>query len=66
MDTRTVSRRLISLRGAKTREEVAKDLGISNSALAMYENAHRVPRDDIKVRLAEYYGSSVGAIFFGE
>lgn len=56
--------RLIRLRGEKSRKQVAADLGISQSALAMYENGHRVPKDEIKVRIACYYGRPVGEIFF--
>lgn len=62
-ETKT-SRKLIELRGKRTREDVAKAVGISVSALAMYEQGERVPRDDIKVRLANYYKRSVGNIFF--
>lgn len=50
----------------KTIEIVAKDNGISPSALSMYECGQRTPRDEIKERLAHYYNSSVGFIFFGE
>ena len=56
--------RLTRLRGEKSRKQVAADLGISQSALAMYENGHRVPKDEIKVRIASYYGRPVGEIFF--
>lgn len=56
--------RLKKLRGLKSREEVAVSNGISVSALAMYENGQRIPRDEIKIRLANYYNSSVEAIFY--
>lgn len=56
--------RLTRLRGEKPRKQVAADLAISQSALAMYENGHRVPKDEIKVRIARYYGQPVGEIFF--
>lgn len=64
MNNRAIADRLIKLRGAKTREEVAKACGISISALAMYEQGERIPRDDIKVRIAQYYGRTVGFIFY--
>ena len=44
-------------------EEVAKALGISVSALSMYEQGNRIPRDEIKIRMAEYYGISIEALF---
>lgn len=58
--------RLRELRGAKTQRDVAKQVGISCSALAMYETGERIPRDEIKVKLAKFYGVSVGSIFFDE
>lgn len=64
MDRKEIAKRLIELRGRKTREEVAKACGISTSALAMYEQGERVPRDDIKIQIARYYGQSVESIFF--
>lgn len=56
--------RLTALRGQRSRAEVARALGISVSALQMYENGNRVPRDDLKVRIAAYYGVSVQRLFF--
>ena len=63
MDAEAISKRLIQLRGEKTQEEVAKAVGISKSALSMYENGSRIPRDEIKIRIAKYYHKSVQAIF---
>ena len=59
-----IGERLRLLRGAKTIEEVADNLKISSSAIGMYERGCRVPRDDIKVQIAKYYGKSVQEIFF--
>lgn len=55
---------LVKLRGKRTQEEVARDLGIATSTLAMYETEKRVPRDSIKVLIAEYYKTPVQKIFF--
>lgn len=60
----TIAEKLIKLRGEKSREEVAKAVGVSVSAISMYENGERVPRDDIKIKLAEYYKRTVQEIFF--
>lgn len=57
-------KRLIQLRGEKSQAEVAKCVGIATSTLGMYETEQRMPRDPIKIALAEYYGSTVQAIFF--
>lgn len=56
--------RLVELRGEKTLDEVAKALGISVSALCMYENASRVPRDEVKIRIARFYNTGIESIFF--
>lgn len=66
MNVTPIAKKLIELRGEKKRVVVAEDCGISVSALAMYEQGERVPRDDIKVRLAQYYGCSVEYIFFAD
>ena len=62
--TKTIGERLIEARGDQRREVVAAAVGVSLSAIAMYENNERVPRDEIKVRLADYYGTTVQALFF--
>lgn len=49
----------------KTQQEAANEMNITKSALAMYERDNRVPRDEIKVVIAKYYGESVESIFFG-
>jgi DNA-binding XRE family transcriptional regulator len=59
-------KRLVALRGNKSQEKVAKDIGISTSALGMYETEQRIPRDEIKIALARYFGTTVEAIFFAE
>ena len=64
MDAEKIARKLVSLRGDKSLKEVAEANGISVSALSMYEAGNRIPRDEIKVRLAKYYGSTVENIFF--
>jgi putative transcriptional regulator len=57
---------LLGLRDDKPREKVAADIGISVSALQMYENGQRVPRDEIKVKIANYYKKSVQELFFDQ
>lgn len=58
-----MNEKLIQLRGNRSQEEVAKALGISVSALSMYEQGNRIPRDEIKIRMAEYYNISIEALF---
>lgn len=66
MDSEKIARTLIELRGSKTRAEVASALGLSVSAVTMYENGERIPRDKTKLKIAAYYGKSVEDIFFAQ
>ena len=66
MQTETVAKKLRELRQNKIREEVANALNISVSALAMYESGACIPKDDIKIRIARYYKTTVGELFFGQ
>lgn len=52
------------LRGDKTIKEVSDTLKISASALTMYETGKRIPRDEIKISLAQYYHTSIESLFF--
>lgn len=62
--TLTVPERLVAARGDRTQQEVADAIGVSVSAIGMYETGMRVPRDNIKVRLAEYFRMSVQELFY--
>lgn len=64
MDSIKIGKKLRELRGKNTLNDTASDLGISISALVMYENGNRIPRDEIKLKIAKYYGKSVEEIFF--
>lgn len=58
------AKKLIELRGDIPRKKVAADLEISYAALNLYELGQRKPSDDIKIKLANYYNTSVEDIFF--
>lgn len=64
MDKELIAQRLIVLRGSRTKEEVAQQLNISIRALESYEAGQRTPRDSVKYAIAQFYHSSVEAIFF--
>lgn len=66
MDKNKIAERLIQLRGKRTQAEVSEAVGITPSAYSMYETGERVPRDEIKIRLAKYYKRTVNAIFFAD
>lgn len=56
--------KLRKLRGDKTQEEIAREVGVTKSSWAMYERNERVPRDEVKIRIANYFHKSVQEIFF--
>lgn len=62
----SIAERLVKARGEQPRDTVARAVGISVSAIAMYENGARIPRDEIKVRLADYYKTTVQELFFNQ
>ena len=62
----SIGQKLKALRGAKTQRAVAMELGITKSALAMYERDERVPRDEVKIKIANYYNEPVGSLFYNE
>ena len=55
---------LRKLRGDRTQEEIAAALGITKSSWAMYERDERVPRDEVKIRIAKYFAKSVEELFY--
>lgn len=64
MQPKVIGKRLLELRGEKSQAEVTQAVGISDSALSMYECGERIPRDSVKVKLAQYYKTTVQKIFF--
>ena len=64
MNSIDIGRRLRTLRGDRTLEVVAGDNNISIAAIGMYERGERIPRDEIKERLAKYYEKTVQEIFY--
>ena len=64
MNTLKIGNELKKLRGNKTQEEIADAIGVSSAAIGMYERGERIPRDEIKVKLANYFNASVESILF--
>ncbi|HBB61475.1 MAG TPA: XRE family transcriptional regulator [Lachnospiraceae bacterium] len=56
-------RRLRRDRG-ETQEELADALGVTASSIGMYETGERIPRDEVKIKIAQHFNLSVGDIFF--
>ena len=43
--------------------EAAKILGVSASSLVAYENGAKIPRDEIKAKMAEHYNVPISELF---
>lgn len=59
-----IGERLRTLRGARKQEEIAKAIGITQTALSRYESGERIPRDLHKIALARFYQTTVEAVFY--
>ena len=66
IDGTQIGSKMRSLRNERgeSMEDFANGIGVSASAVGMYENGYRIPRDEIKIRIAEHYGVTVESIFF--
>ena len=64
LDPKEIGRRLRELCGIRSRRGVSMELGISYSAMTKYEIGAKVPCDEMKVRIADYYHVTVQSIFF--
>jgi transcriptional regulator with XRE-family HTH domain len=58
--------RLVKLRGKRKARRVADEMGISRQSLWLYETGRLMPRENIKKLIADYYGVSIPALFYGE
>lgn len=66
IDRRRMARRLRAARGGRYEADVCQACGISRSALCQYEKGKRIPKDEIKMRLAQYYGVTVQELFYDD
>lgn len=66
MDAEIIGQKIKKLRESKniSREQFANSVNISTSALSMYETGQRIPRDEVKLRIARYLGTSIEYLFF--
>lgn len=64
MNKKSIGKELRRLRGKRTQNEVADAVGVTTMAISQYEQGERIPRDEIKIRLAKYFNKSVDSIFF--
>lgn len=62
--SKEIGERLVKLRGNRTRNEVAEGMRINRTTLCNYEAGLRIPRDETKKVIADYYGTTIQQIFF--
>lgn len=57
---------LVGLREKKglTQAELANKIGVSPSAMSSYEQGIKTPRDEVKVRIAEFFDVSIVDVFY--
>lgn len=56
LQLKTMGQWLKALRGETPLQEVANAVNITEKTLSDYEAGARMPRDEVKIRLANYYG----------
>lgn len=64
LDAKKIGAKLKELRGSRSQKEVADAVNVTDMAISFYESGDRIPRDEIKVALADYFGVSVESIFY--
>lgn len=66
MDNKKIGSLLRELRieGGETQRELADGIGVTVMAVSQYESGLRIPRDEIKIKIAAHFGRSVETIFF--
>jgi transcriptional regulator with XRE-family HTH domain len=64
MQKTKIAENLRKARGDEPIKEVAKACNTSVSAIYMYENGERVPKDCTKIALAKHYHKTVQELFF--
>ena len=64
LNAKKIGAKLKELRGSRSQKEVADAVNVTDMAISLYESGDRIPRDEIKVALADYFGVSVESIFY--
>lgn len=64
MDAKQIGEKLRRLRGNRTIQTVSDGTGLGWSTICMYELGRRIPEDDNKLILANYYNVSVQELFY--
>lgn len=65
MEENILGKRIKELRESKdvSQLELSKHLNISNTTLSQYETGKRIPSDEIKIKIAQYFNVSIDYLF---
>ena len=66
MDAKAIGKKIEQMRLERnmTQASLAAEIGVTPMAISLYESGGRVPRDEIKMKLCDYFGVTVSALFF--
>ena len=66
IDGTRIGKKIKELRTGRglTETAMAKEIGVSQSAVQMYESGNRIPRDEIKIKIAVFFGLPIETIFY--
>lgn len=64
--TKEVGEKIREMRGSRnlTQEELGNALGCTKMAISTYESGKRMPNDNMKIKIANYFGVSISSIFY--
>jgi DNA-binding XRE family transcriptional regulator len=66
VEKKLIGERLRELRGDISREQLAVALGVTSQAIFNYETGARIPSDEMKIKIANYFNRTVQEIFFSD
>lgn len=64
LDPVIIGERLRVLRGIRTQGVVSEGTGLSQARISNYEHGLRIPNDDAKIALANFFGVTVQDLFY--
>ena len=59
-----ISERIKKIRGDMSQEKFADILEVTKAAVSNYETGERIPRDEVKKKIADFANQTVDSIFF--
>ena len=63
INRKRIGEKLKALRGERTQSEIATAIDVTTMAISQYERGERIPNDEIKIRIANYFHKGIEEIF---